>query len=68
LESEFPLVLFDGGQSNGPLLLPLARACDATYFVIRLGTTDAKEAQLALKNYRSAGARVMGCVAVMANE
>lgn len=68
LESEFPLVLFDGGQSDGPLLLPLARACDATYFVIRLGTTDAKEAQLALKNYRSAGARVMGCVAVMAND
>lgn len=68
LESEFPLVLFDGGQSNGPLLLPLARTCDATYFVIRLGTTDAKEAQLALRNYRSAGARVMGCVAVMAND
>jgi Mrp family chromosome partitioning ATPase len=68
LETEFPLVLIDGGQSNGPLLLPLARACDATYFVIRLGSTDAKEAQLALKNYRSAGARVMGCVAVMAND
>jgi protein-tyrosine kinase len=68
LESEHTLVLIDGGQSSGSLLLPLARSCDATYFVIRLGTTDAKEAQSALKSFRAAGARVMGCVAVMANE
>ena len=67
LEAEFPLVLIDGGQSNGSLLTPLARSCDATYFVIRLGATDAKEAQGALKTFRAAGARVMGCVAVMAN-
>lgn len=65
LEAEFPLVLIDGGQSSGPLLMPLARSCDATYFVIRLGATDAKEAQGALKSFRAAGARVMGCVAVM---
>ncbi|MGI8980338.1 MAG: hypothetical protein ACR2FY_14015 [Pirellulaceae bacterium] len=68
LEAEFPLVLIDGGQSSGSLLTPLARACDATYFVIRLGATDAKEAQGALKSFRAAGARVMGCVAVMAND
>ena len=68
LESEFPLVLIDGGQSSGSILMPLARSCDATYFVIRLGTTDAKEAQGALKNFRAAGARVMGCVAVMEND
>lgn len=67
LEAEYPLVLIDGGQSSSSLLLPLARACAATYFVIRLGATDAKEAQGALKTFRSAGARVMGCVAVMAN-
>ncbi|MFN0019899.1 MAG: hypothetical protein ACKVP0_16705 [Pirellulaceae bacterium] len=68
LESEFPLVLIDGGQSSGSILTPLARSCDATYFVIRLGATDAKEAQGALKSFRAAGARVMGCVAVMAGE
>ncbi len=68
LEAEFPLVLIDGGQSSGSLLMPLARSCDATYFVIRLGATDAKEAQAALKTFRGAGARVMGCVAVMAND
>jgi Mrp family chromosome partitioning ATPase len=67
LEAEYPLVLIDGGQSSSSLLLPLARACAATYFVIRLGATDAKEAQGALKTFRAAGARVMGCVAVMAN-
>lgn len=65
LEAEFPLILIDGGQSNGSLLMPLARSCDATYFVIRLGATDAKEAQGALTSFRAAGARVMGCVAVM---
>jgi hypothetical protein len=65
VEAEFPLVLIDGGQSSGSLLAPLARSCDATYFVIRLGTTDAKEAQAALKQFRGAGARVMGCVATM---
>lgn len=65
LEAEFPLVLIDGGQSSGSLLTPLARSCDATYFVIRLGATDAKEAQGALKTFRAAGARVMGCVATM---
>ena len=65
LEAEFPLVLIDGGQSSGSLLTPLARSCDATYFVIRLGATDAKEAQGALKAFRAAGARVMGCVATM---
>jgi len=65
LEAEFPLVLIDGGQSSGSLLAPLARSCDATYFVIRLGATDAKEAQAALKTFRGAGARVMGCVATM---
>lgn len=65
LEAEFPLVLIDGGQSNGSLLMPLARSCDATYFVIRLGATDAKEAQGALTSFRATGARVMGCVAVM---
>ena len=65
LEAQFPLVLIDGGQSSGSLLMPLARSCDATYFVIRLGTTDAKEAQAALKTFRGAGARVMGCVATM---
>ena len=68
LEAEFPLVLIDGGQSTGSILMPLARACDTTYFVIRLGATDAKEAQGALTTFRAAGARVMGCVAVMASE
>ena len=67
-EAEFPLVLIDGGQASGPLLTPLARSCEATYFVIRLGATDAKEAQRTLTNFRAAGARVMGCVAVMGTD
>jgi hypothetical protein len=67
LEAEYPLILIDGGPSSSSLILPLAQAATATYFVIRLGATDAREAQGALKTFRSAGARVMGCVAVMAN-
>ncbi len=63
LEERFALVLIDGGIHTGPLAASLARLCDATYFVIRLGATDARTATTALKAFRGCGARVMGCVA-----
>ena len=40
---------------------------DATYFVVRLGATEARAAQGALKAFRGSGARVMGCVATTAS-
>jgi Mrp family chromosome partitioning ATPase len=62
-ERQFHSVLVDGGAAGDLISQALARLCDATYFVIRLGSTDAPEAQSALERYRSLGARVLGCVA-----
>ena len=62
-ERQFRIVLVDGGATGDLISQALARLCDATYFVIRLGSTDAPEAQSALERYRSLGARVLGCVA-----
>lgn len=62
-ERQFRAVLVDGGATGDLISQALARLCDATYFVIRLGSTDAPEAQSALERYRSLGARVLGCVA-----
>lgn len=63
VEREFRVVLVDGGRAGDLLALTLGRLCDATYFVIRLGSTDSLEAQETLRRYRSLGARVLGCVA-----
>ena len=62
-EREFGIVLIDGGGAGDLLALTLGRLCDATYFVVRLGATDAIEAREALRRYRSLGARVLGCIA-----
>ena len=67
MSHRFGLVLIDGGESAGGLQTAFARACDATYFVIRLGATDARSAEAALRKFRAAGARVMGCVATLDN-
>ena len=66
LEERYSLVMIDGGAHTGPLLPALARLCDATYLVVRLGATDARAATTALKTFRGTGARVMGCVATSA--
>lgn len=66
LEERYALVLIDGGAHTGPLVPALARLCDATYFVVRLGATDTRVATTALKTFRATGARVMGCVATCA--
>jgi Mrp family chromosome partitioning ATPase len=63
LASEFSLVLVDGGRAGDLAATTLARLCDATYFVVRLGTVEANEAQAALRDYRTVGARVLGCIA-----
>jgi Mrp family chromosome partitioning ATPase len=63
LEAEYSLVLIDGGRTSELAAATLARLADATYFVIRLGHTEASVAQNALRDFRAAGARVLGCVA-----
>jgi Mrp family chromosome partitioning ATPase len=63
LAAEFSLVLIDGGRSGDLAATTLARLADATYFVVQLGTVEASQAQAALRDFRAAGARVLGCIA-----
>ena len=67
LEGRFALIVIDGGSHAQPLSPSLARLCDATYFIVRLGATEARTATTALKTFRASGARVMGCVATTAS-
>jgi Mrp family chromosome partitioning ATPase len=59
----FSYVLLDAGQTSDLAASVLARLADATYFVVQLGTVETNEAQAALRDFRAAGARVLGCIA-----
>jgi len=63
LEESYRLVIIDGGHTGERAAPALARLCDATYFVVRLGETEAAHAQSALRDFRAAGARLLGCIA-----
>jgi Mrp family chromosome partitioning ATPase len=63
LAGDYDLLLIDGGRTGEANTAALARAADATYIVVRLGTVEASTAQAALRELRASGARVLGCVA-----
>jgi Mrp family chromosome partitioning ATPase len=63
LAADYKYLLIDGGRTDDPGAALLARAADAAYFVVRLGATDAGQAQAALRSFRAASARVLGCIA-----
>jgi Mrp family chromosome partitioning ATPase len=63
LEGAFRLVLIDGGRTSDRAAPGLARLCDATYFVVHMGHTEVAQAQSALRSFRAAGARLLGCIA-----
>jgi len=63
LSGDFSLVILDGGRTVDLAASALARICDATYFVVQLGAVETSEAQNALRDFRAAGARVLGCIA-----
>ena len=63
LEQSYRLVLIDGGRAGKLNAAALAPLCDATYFVVRLGETEASQAESALRDFRAAGARILGCIA-----
>ena len=63
LEEAFRLVLIDGGRASDRAAAGLAKFCDATYFVVHMGQTEVPEAQSALRDFRAAGARLLGCIA-----
>src|SRR4051794_40025601 len=61
LARSFACVLIDGGRAGDAGATALARAADATYLVVQLGTVETSAAQAALAALRTAGARVLGC-------
>jgi len=63
LSPEFGLLIVNGGRTPDLSASTLGRLCDATYFVVQLGAVEAAEAQNALRDFRAAGARVLGCIA-----
>jgi protein-tyrosine kinase len=63
LAADFAFVLIDGGRSEELAAAVLARLAEATYFVVQLGTVEMGAAQAALRDFRAAGARVLGCIA-----
>jgi Mrp family chromosome partitioning ATPase len=63
LASDFSCLLIDGGRTTDLAATALARQTDAAYFVIQLGVVGTSEAQAALRDFRAAGARVLGCIA-----
>src|SRR5262249_27111498 len=63
LVTDFSFVLIDGGRSAGWAAAVLARLAEATYFVVQLGAVEMGSAQAALRDFRAAGARVLGCIA-----
>jgi Mrp family chromosome partitioning ATPase len=60
LKVDFDCVLVNAG---GELASALAQASDAAYLVVELGAVETNTAQAALARLRSAGARVLGCIA-----
>jgi Mrp family chromosome partitioning ATPase len=56
--------IVDAGRVEDRAAPAIARLCDGAYFVIRLGVVEAARAERALKDYRAAGARVLGCIAL----
>ena len=62
LRSRYQFVMIDAGSQVSELAESLARICDGTFLVVRLGKTDSVEAHSAVTRLRRAGARVKGCV------
>ena len=62
-ERRFRLVLVDGGPATEAVCKVFGRLCDATFVVVRLGLTEAREARQAMQQLRSGGARVIGSIA-----
>ena len=65
VKGDFDLVLIDAGSAwDEAVCSALACASDATYLVVELGAVEMVTAQAALARLRSAGARVLGCIAI----
>lgn len=62
--STYRLVLLCGGRASDDAAIAWSRAADATYVAIKLGAVEAAAAQADIARLQSAGARVLGCIAI----
>ncbi len=58
----YGLVLLDLGFLDAAHVVPIARRCDATYLVVRLGETERQHARTALARLQYAGVPALGCL------
>lgn len=64
LKTRANLILVAGGGGETPLAAALARACDGCYLLVRLGVATSQQALAVRESLVSAGARLLGCIAL----
>jgi Mrp family chromosome partitioning ATPase len=64
LAHEYAWILVAGGETTSVPMQALARACRGAYVVAPLGETDLAVAQQSLASLHTAGARVLGAIAL----
>jgi hypothetical protein len=62
LRRAYQLVVLVGEPSSDLEIASLARVCDGTYLVVRLGQTSRRRARRAIRMFEQAGVGVLGCV------
>lgn len=55
-------VLIDLGSVDAMHVVPVARRCDATFLIVRLGETPRQHARTALARLQYAGVNALGCI------
>lgn len=63
----YPLVVLDLGCVDDTHVAPIARRCDATFLVVRLGETPRDQAQTALDRLQYAGVGPLSCILTQAS-
>jgi Mrp family chromosome partitioning ATPase len=64
LRQGWPLVVIDAASLAHTQVAPMARCCDGTYLVVRLGYTPRRAVAEAARVIRGCGGRLLGCVVV----
>jgi Mrp family chromosome partitioning ATPase len=64
LKPEYGAILIDAGALSSDWALAAAKAADAVYLLVRLGETPAEQAEASVANFRAAGGKLTGCIAL----
>ena len=62
LKGRYRFILIDAGPVATRAADAMARVCDGTFLLVRLGQTETADAASAMTSLQSAGSRVLGCV------